>query len=316
MHIGLDDLDPQIAAKMEERLAAPLHHYLQDDIFFPLSSQYNIPGFVRGMNERDATEEERRAFEHRLERDNVQGSVARARFLAFFLAAIAGSLVASVTPIIGIMFALFTWLLILQSTSHQIAYRRPANVLRRTISVEELNAVVPLLKLSPFERTYANTLQWLVSREHYADENSLRHTLHDLNGLLSNARQMELQKQQIEEAIQSDSVTNLEAQRHSIAEQLAAAEDSVVRHALSQSLTLCETRLNNARSLETSLKRLEAQQEVIQQTFALVQSSLTHSHVAPVQPAVPHVSHIQQSVTEMSQSVEKSMQEMLTLHGE
>ncbi len=316
MQIGLDDLDPQIAAKMEERLAAPLHHYLQDDIFFGMSTRYNIPGFVRGMNERDATEEERRAFEHRLERDNVQGNVARARFLAFFLAAIAGSLVASVTPIIGIMFALFTWLLILQSTSHQIAYRRPANVLRRTVNVEELNAVVPLLKLSSFERTYANTLLWLVNREHYADENSLRATLHDLNKLLTNARQMERQKQQIEEAIQNDSVTNLEAQQHSIAEQLAQAEDSVVRHALSQSLTLCETRLNNARSLETSLKRLDAQREVIQQTFALVQSSLTHSHVSQVQATVPHVTHIQQSVSEMASSVEKSVQEMLTLHGE
>ena len=89
-----------------------------------------------------------------------------------------------------------------------------------------------------------------------------------------------------------------------------------MRHALQQSLDLCETRYNNARSLETSLKRLDAQKEVIQQTFALVQSSLTHSHVAQVQPAVPNVAHIQQSVSDMAQSVEKSVQEMLLLRAE
>ena len=316
MQIGLNDIDPQIAGQMEERLAAPLHQYLQDNIFFGMTTRYGIPGFMRGFHEREASEEERRAFEYRLQRDNVVGSVARARFMSFVLAAMAGTVVASVAPVMGILFAIFTWLLVLQSTSHQIAYRRPAVEVRRQLSVDELRAVVPLLKLSAFERTYANTLLWLVSREHYADENSLRSTLHDLNGLLANARHLEQQRQQIEDAMKRDSVFELAEQQARLAEQLAEADDPVVRHALQQSLDLCETRYNNARSLETSLKRLDAQKEVIQQTFALVQSSLTHSHVAQVQPAVPNVAHIQQSVSDMAQSVEKSVQEMLLLRAE
>ena len=219
MQIGLNDIDPQIAGQMEERLAAPLHEYLQDNIFFGMTTRYGIPGVMRGFNEREASEEERRAFEYRLERDNVIGSVARARFMSFVLAAMAGTVVASVAPVMGILFALFTWLLVLQSTSHQIAYRRPALEVRRQLSLEELRAVVPLLKLSAFERTYANTLLWLVSREHYADENSLRSTLHDLNGLLANARHLEQQRQQIEDAMKRDSVFELAEQQARLAEQ-------------------------------------------------------------------------------------------------
>ena len=316
MQIGLDDIDSQIAVQMEERLTAPLHLYLQDNIFFNITSRYGIPGFMRGFHQRDPSEVEFRAFEYRLQRDNVQSSVARARVLSFVLAAMAGTVVASVAPVMGILFALFTWLIVLQSTTQHIAKHRPIVELQRRVSVEEVQAVVPLLKLSPFERTYANTLLWLVSRDHYADENSLRATLHDLNGLLANARHMEQQHQQIEEAMQSDSVIDLEAQQAHLTLHLAREEDSVVRHALTQSLTLCETRLQNARSLEISLKRLDAQKEVIHQTFGLVQSSLTHSHIAPVQPTVPHVTHIQQSISDMSQSVEKSVQEMLTLRSE
>ena len=316
MQIGLDDIDSQIAAQMQERLTAPLHQYLQDNIFYGITSRYGIPGYMRGFHERDASEAERRAFEFRLHRDNVRSSVARARIVAFVLAAMAGTMVASVAPVMGILFALFTWLIILQTTTHAIAARRPVAELQRQVSGEEVQAVAPLLKLSPFEGSYVNTLLWLVSREHFADENSLRATLHDLNGLLSNARHLEQQRRQIEEAMQRDSVVDLEGQQAHLTLHLAREDDPIVRQALGQSLALCDTRLQNARSLEVSLKRLDAQREVIQQTFGLVQSSLTHSHVAPVQPNVPHVTHIQQSISDMAQSVEKSVQEMLTLRAE
>ncbi len=316
MQIGLEDLDPQIAEEMEDRLAAPLHQYLKDNIYFSMTTRYGIPGFMRGFQERDASEAERRAFEYRLQRDRVQASVSRARLISFFLAALAGTIVASVAPVIGILFALFTWLIVLQTTMHQIAYRRPVNALRRNVGVEEMQAVTPLLKLSLFERTYANTLLWLTSREHYADEHALRSTLHDMNGLLANARHLDGQRRQIEEAMKTDDIVDLEGQQAGLHLELARTSDPVVRRALEQSLSFCETRLQNARSLATSLKRLDAQKEVIQQTFGMVQSSLTHSHVAQVQPSVPNIGNIQQSVTDMSQSVEKSVNEMLMLRAE
>ena len=316
MQIGLDDIDPKIANQMEERLAAPPHLYLKDNIFFPLATRYGIPGFTRDYHQRDASETERVAFEHRLVRDNVQANVSRARLLSFLMAAIAGSVVASVAPVIGILFALFTWLIVLQSTMHQISYRRPTQAVRRQVSVAEMQAVTPLLKLSPVERTYASTLLWLVSREHYADETSLRSTLHDLNGLLANARHLEQQRKDIEEAMRAEKVVDLQGQQVGLMIELGRTDDPIARRALQQSLDMCATRLQNARALEASLKRLDAQKEVIQQTFALMQSSLTHSHVAQVQPHVPNVLHIQQSVSDMAQSVEKSVQEMMMLRAE
>jgi len=47
MQIGLDDIDSKIAVQMEERLTAPLHDYLKDNIYYPITSRYGIPGFVR-----------------------------------------------------------------------------------------------------------------------------------------------------------------------------------------------------------------------------------------------------------------------------
>jgi len=316
MQIGLDDIDPQIAAQMEERLTAPLHEYLQDNIFFPLTTRYGIPGFMREYNQREPNDVERRAFEYRLERDNVFEHIKRARFLAFALAAIAGTIVASIAPVMGILFALFTWLIILQSSTHSIAVNRPAVDINRQLSAEEIQAVVPVMKLSFFERTYANTLVWLVSQDHYADENALRLTLHEMNSLLDNGRNIEEQRKQIEQAMKRDSIVDLEAQEATLRLQLARETDPIVRRALEQSIDLCETRLVNARSLVTSLKRLDAQKELIQQTFAMVQSSLTHSHISPVQANVPHVHHIQQNVSDMATSVEKSVQEMILLRSE
>lgn len=316
MQIGLNDIDPQIAAQMEERLTAPLHQYLKDDIFFPLTTHYGIPGFMRGSNERDASEVERRAFEYRLERDNVSSNIARARFLSFALAAIAGTIVASIAPVMGILFALFTWLIVLQTSTQSIVMNRPVEEVHRHLSQEEIQAVIPLMKLSFFERIYANTLLWLASQDHYADENALRLTLHELNSLLANGRGLEEQRKQIEAAIKKDKVIDLEAQEATLRLQLARESDPVVRRALEQSIGLCETRLQNARSLITSLKRLDAQKELIQQTFALVQSSLTHSHISPVQSDVPYVNHIQQNVNDMAHSVEKSVQEMILLRSE
>src|SRR5690242_5499864 len=74
MRIGLDDIDPQIAEAMEERLAAPVQEFLKEDIYWGgllpwrLNWQFHT-GKLQLKRKREPTEDEKRAYELRKKRE-------------------------------------------------------------------------------------------------------------------------------------------------------------------------------------------------------------------------------------------------------
>ena len=90
------------------------------------------------------------------------------------------------------------------------------------------------------------------------------------------------------------------------------------RRAIEQSIELLETRCQVAQTLQPSLERVEAQQEVILQTLASVQSSLARMKVAPAALTAPDIAVIQSSISEVTgqtRAVEQAVQEVMSIRS-
>src|SRR5579871_2490719 len=75
MQLGLNDIDPAIAAAMLERLAAPPPQFLKDNIHwgnhpFAFSWEFHAHG-MKVKRKRDPSDDERKAFNLRKDRENV-----------------------------------------------------------------------------------------------------------------------------------------------------------------------------------------------------------------------------------------------------
>lgn len=188
--------------------------------------------------------------------------------------------------------------------------------LRVTLEPQVLRAIGERDSLSRAERSYCEAASLLLESGRYFKEPEQREILEHLNKLLASTRHMEEQRSRIRKAMAGDTVAQLEAERAELERRAARAQDDVARQALYQSVEMCDARLNGARSLTPSLERLDAQEEVVLQTFASVQSSLARLEVAPAELAAPDTVQIRESIAEISRqtrSVEDAVQEVLLL---
>jgi len=181
-----------------------------------------------------------------------------------------------------------------------------------------LAAWLPLVALPRAERAYAEALVQLAALESL-DEPTARDILSQLNGLMSHHRQLETQRERIRAALGGNSAETLEAERAELRRRAEDANDPATKQALQESLRICEARLQQAKALEPALHRLDAQREVIVQTLASVQVSLTRLQAAPAAISAPDVEEITQTVAQIStqaQAVEQAVQEVMTLRVE
>jgi hypothetical protein len=92
----------------------------------------------------------------------------------------------------------------------------------------------------------------------------------------------------------------------------------VAREAIGQSLELLEERLKDAGALQPGLERVEAQQEVIEQTFGSVQAALSRMKVAPSRIDPPDIQELRRSVVQVrdqTRAVEQAVEEVLTVQA-
>jgi hypothetical protein len=194
----------------------------------------------------------------------------------------------------------------------------PVPRLRQSVSLDQMRSVFSKLTLSRAERLYCDTLLLLAEGEQKASTVDGPGILSNLNSLLDSSRNLETQRERILAALGAASVETLEQERDNLVQQTVASDDPVVRADLQTSRALCDARLEDARALERSLKRIDAQQQVVFQTLASVQSSLMRRQLSEAPLAVPEFTTLQQSVTEIgyqTRAVEQAVQEVVSLRG-
>jgi hypothetical protein len=321
MRIGLDDIDPQIAEALEERLCAPMKEFLKEDIhwsgWFHFNWEFHTGG-IKVKPKREPTAEERKAYELRKKREErFNTQMVLTTLLPFFAAVLCFVLLIPVSVVAG-MIAGLSCLAAGVFTSVRMGLRNsPKAVLRRSLSLEEMRAVFPLLRMTRAERVYCDTLEMLSRVETGPEtEQTMRETLRQVNRLLESSRQLEKRRQSLLPLLGMNVIAELEAEYGALGSRLDAATDPVTRQSLTQSLQMCAARLENARALEQGLERLNVQQEAILHTLASAQSALARMQVAPEPQTAFAAEQISDTVAQMNQqtyAVEQAVEEVLTL---
>ena len=210
-----------------------------------------------------------------------------------------GSIAVGALTVVGIIRAFSTW-------------ARQAEVIHSDL----LAGLLPCIELKRAERAYCETLVLLAKPDLQVDEQTARAILTELNRLMEQIRRLEAQRVELQAGSGPASIAESEQERDGLAARLAGATDPHARAHLEESLRLCESRLENVRALQPSVERLEAQQEVIIQTVASIQSTLARMESAHQALTAPDVEEIQQrlrAITGEARAVESALEEVTSL---
>jgi hypothetical protein len=325
MRIGLEDIDPQIAQAVEERLAAPVHEFLKEDIYWGGLMPWRLnwafhSGKLQIKRKREPTEDEKAAYDLRKKREEQIGW--RAVTSVFGPVGLGSAVIALSTAgqepsTAGILSGIATWLAGTGVGVWWTLRATPKASLRRAVLVSEMKAVFPLLSLTRAERIYCDALLLLTRTEaDTSTEQTLRETLKQLNTLLKSHRQVEARRASLLPIMGMNAIPELEAEYGALGRRLDQATDTVTRQSLQQSLQMCANRLENARNLTQSLERLNVQQEAIIQTLSSTLSAMARMQVAPDTQTALVAEEIAATISEMNQrtyAVEQAVEEVITL---
>ena len=319
MRIGLNHMDPRIAAATKDRLAAPLPLFLKDEIRWSRPNTYFFDWMSPAdKRRREPTKDEQAAFALRKQRDEV--ATRRGLLTAFVPLVVGGGVGALLSMLmheVALPVAAATWL---GMTGAGIWWTRqvaPERFLNYEVSLEEMRAAFRLLTLTRAERVYCDTLLLIAAMEPNQEaRHAIRQTLGQLNALLEDSRKLERQRQSLLHVLGTHVVGELEKEKETLGKRIEAVSDRVTRQSLEQSLQMVTTRLENARTFEQALVRLNAQQEALVHAFSSAQSALVRMQVAPsaaTEQAAQEITETVETMNQQTRSVEKAVEEVMTL---
>jgi hypothetical protein len=189
---------------------------------------------------------------------------------------------------------------------------------RTAVTAPELRALATGLDIGKSETIYLESVCALLEAGENVSDQTGRDILGTLNELLEQARYVEDRLGRLHRAASTESVDDLEKERERLAQRIDQAEDIQARADLTQSLEICDTRLQNAQALAPLIERLDAQREVIQQTLLSVQSSISRLQVAPTALSTPDVEEVRRVMSQISaqtHAVEDAVQQVISLQS-
>ena len=312
MRIGLRDMDNRIADELKAKLTAPRSELFWTSFWFPLNTS-----LLRRMK-RPSEEKHLIPLMQKRERPflwRVEATFATTFFLTLctFLLVINEAYAAWVFGSSAALAATTTFGI------WRSRFMHPARQMERGVTLEEMNAVFPILRLTRAERIYCDALQMLARTEtDLTTEHAMRDALRQLNDLMKNGRLLENRRANLISIKGMNVLTELQAEYGALGRKLDAATDAVTRQSLQQSLQMCAARLENSRNIEQSLERLNAQQEAIVQTLATTLSAMARLQAAPDVRAEAAANEIAETVAQMNRqtyAVEQAVEEVVALRA-
>ena len=304
MKIGLRDIDPDLARRIREMLDEMQAMGFQDHQR-PLTPERDAQLAARAVLQPTGMA----PFVLRLASSVGMG------FLGLFLVAgginsgaIPGPMVIAGPALGGLTYWLSWW----------VNKRQRADELDRSMTGEEVRAAGLIIHATPSETSYFESIALLLEIGAQLDAQTGKDIVSELNVLIAQACQLQAHRDNLRAAISADSADALVAQREDLRTKLSRTTDEAARRAIEQSIELLETRCQVAQTLQPSLERVEAQQEVIRQTLASVQSSLARMKVAPDALTAPDIAVIQSSISEVTgqtRAVEQAVQEVMSIRS-
>ena len=312
MRIGLHDMDNRIADELQGHLTAPRSELFWTSFWFPLNTS-----LVRRMK-RPTEEKHLVPLMQKRERPFLWRVEATA-FTSIFLAIttlVSSTATESMPVFLG---GAAAWSSATAFGVWRTRFMHPVRQLERNVTLEEMNAVFPILRMTRAERIYCDALQMLARTEtDSTTEHAMRDALRQLNDLMKNGRLLESRRANLISIKGLNVLNELQAEYGALGRRLDAATDPVTRQSIQQSLQMCAARLENSRNIEQSLERLNAQQEAIAQTLATTLSAMARLQAAPDVRAEAAAHEIAETVAQMNRqtyAVEQAVEEVITLRG-
>ncbi len=188
----------------------------------------------------------------------------------------------------------------------------------RLVCPEVLRVLPRLASVSRAEQLYCEAVATLSEAGSLLGAAAQDEILQQLNGLLDSHRKLDVSIRRYHAASASVSLSALETEMTELRRRREGLSDAEAREMMEQSISLCRRRLEHARSLNPAREQAEAQQELILQTLASVQASLTRTSAVSSPPMATEVAEFQESVTQANrraQAVEEAVAEVMALNA-
>ncbi len=186
------------------------------------------------------------------------------------------------------------------------------------MSAEELRAVMHIASLSRIEAGYIEVVCSLLEAGENIPKEIAMEILQSLSILIERYRHIDAQLERLKKVVGNESVEALEAEHSQLVDRTAQVDDPQAKEDMQQSLAMCEKRLQDVCVLAPSIERLEAQKEVLHQTFMTIQASVVRLQAAPRAVSLPDITELRQAVDEVTiktRAVEEAVAEVLILQG-
>ena len=193
------------------------------------------------------------------------------------------------------------------------ATQLPRMLTPRTLSAPALRQLLMEPSLPRVEQLYTEILLILVETP-VQKTAPLRALLDDVNQLVRVDRAMMAQQTRLQQVSDPQRLRGTETEYQKLTERLASETDPIAHAALSESLGLCEERLEHLRSLPLLGHRLSAQRELLFQGVALAHAALLRTRTVPLTTMPPELTDLRVRVRELtseSRALEEATQSLL-----
>lgn len=195
-------------------------------------------------------------------------------------------------------------------------------VLERRFAPSLLRAGLAEVGRTRAETLYADAVLTLARTDaaNLGGEDAAREILRQLNELMGGAHTVERALADVRTAQGRSPLPELAAEVADLERRAEAAADPHARETLRESADIARVRLEGVRSLAGLTERLEAQEEIVCQTLASVQSALARLRVAPSPAAagatpVREVTETVARINAQTRAVEMAVQELVGWRG-
>lgn len=150
---------------------------------------------------------------------------------------------------------------------------------RRTASVKELEALLPVLKLDEMGRLYAETLLQVFQSK--LPEEARAEAISELNRLMSEHEHLKSGREKIEGAISSTQIEEIRKDIERLERKVAETHDAEAKRGFEESLSIAQHRMETAQRFFPYLQRIDAQVELVKQALLNLKSDLGRLSLSP-----------------------------------
>ncbi len=182
---------------------------------------------------------------------------------------------------------------------------------RRTASVKELEALLPILKLDDMGRLYAETLVQVFQSK--LPEEARSEAISELNRLMSEHEHLKAGRERLESAISSSQVGEISQDIERLERKVAETQDAEAKRGFEDSLSIARQRMETAQRFQPYLERTDAQVELVKQALLNLKSDLGRLSLSPTVLEVSPIDGLRRStlsIRSQADEIEKAILEL------